>query len=520
MTIEQPQTGGTIAMTYGRDTKTSGYFDVWYGDSITLSNTPATDYLFNRYIVGGVEQISNTVPCPDQTATTITASFTMADVLPTFTPSVAPVKLNQAVSDGLYIKGLTRIKADILNAAAVSPKTIASYNITIPGYGTASASTFTTGDLTSTGSITISYSVTDSGGYSVQATQTIYVRDYTAPGLSFQCARCHDALMADDPMGTYIKYKASTTYTDVDGNAISSVQINIGGTVRTIIADNTWRVIDNYTLLPENSANATVTATDKFESTSMSLVIASANYAFYLSADGTAIGFGKATTYSNSVEIAPNRTLYIGNQTLADYINSCRSTDYVGTYQQTLDSTQQAQARTNIGLGDAAVATIDNTLLQTAAGYVLDARKGRELSDAIATALATALAYNNKVDVSSGITYSNVNSSSAASIVANSFHCYTFGRMCHLELTLRTPSQWTGNEYAWRARLYNIPIPVNRIAGIARMENASRFTYALWWNSAGYAIVHFRFVWEGTSIDAGDYVMAMEYIIDDEPQTS
>ena len=58
--------------------------------------------------------------------------------------------------------------------------------------------------------------------------------------------------------------------------------------------------------------------------------------------------------------------------------------DVVTVRAQTFTSGQQAQARTNIGLGDAATKTVANNLTTTTEGSVLDARQGASLNQAIA----------------------------------------------------------------------------------------------------------------------------------------
>lgn len=60
---------------------------------------------------------------------------------PTFTASIAQVKLNAAVSNGVYIKGMTKYTATISGASASSPKTIASYSITDNVSGASSTTT-------------------------------------------------------------------------------------------------------------------------------------------------------------------------------------------------------------------------------------------------------------------------------------------------------------------------------------------------------------------------------------------
>lgn len=58
-------------------------------------------------------------------------------------------------------------------------------------------------------------------------------------------------------------------------------------------------------------------------------------------------------------------------------------TDVVTISAQTLDSTQQARVRSNIGLGTAAITNVANNLTTTASGSVLDARQGKTLKDSV-----------------------------------------------------------------------------------------------------------------------------------------
>ena len=245
---------------------------------------------------------------------TISAEFTPENEPPTFRAMAMPVKINQAVSAGALIKGLSGIRASITNAAAADPKTIAGYRINIPGYGSSTSQTYTTGAFTSSGTVSIEYTVTDSNGNSTTKWIYVNVLNYNEPGASISFARCGDAQMSDDPLGIYVKYKVTPYYTDVDSNYIQSVTLLISGTstAKTLVADGNWHVIDNYTIIPENSVSTTLTVTDKFTSVSSTEIIPSANYAIYMSSDGTSIGFGKATTHQNSFEIAPSRTVYVG----------------------------------------------------------------------------------------------------------------------------------------------------------------------------------------------------------------
>lgn len=164
--------------------------------------------------------------------------------------------------------------------------------------------------MTTLGARTITFKVTDSAGYSATQTIMLTVLDYYAPTVTVQFARC-TSTGVDDPLGIYIKYLAATTYTDVDSNSIQSVVFAQSGLTRNLTADGQWHLIDQYTQAATSRTENVVTVTDKFTSTSIECMILSANYAIYLNAGGTAIGFGGATEHTNSVEVAVGRTLYV-----------------------------------------------------------------------------------------------------------------------------------------------------------------------------------------------------------------
>ena len=324
-------TGGAVSAKISGDA-TSGVTFARMGDVLVLSNTPASGYLFRRYVItdssGTNYQTTNTYTMK-YSDVTITAEFTPENEPPTFISLTTPAVINPAVSQYAYIKGLTGINAKFLTASAADPKTIAGYRINIPGYGSTTDQTYSTGALTSAGTVGVEYTVIDSNGNSTTKWTYVNVLNYSEPGASIIFARCGDAQMSDNPLGTYIKYKVTPYYTNVDGNSIQGVSLRISGTSRTInlTADGDWHVISNYTILPENSASASLFVSDKFMTTTSTVVIPSANYAIYMSSDGTSIGFGKATTHQNAFEIAPSRTVYVGwntaqneQYTLDDYI--------------------------------------------------------------------------------------------------------------------------------------------------------------------------------------------------------
>lgn len=223
---------------------------------------------------------------------------------------MTPVKLNQAVSNGIFIQGLTAVHAEITNAQASGNKTITSYSIDVSPFGSSNTASFTSNALDSSGTFTARFTVSDSGGMVSVTGQSFTVETYWDPSVEATFVRC-DSDMTDNPLGSYIKYKATARYYVVDGNSIQSIQFTTSSLTRSITADNAWHLIDNYTQPANVRREYTLSITDKFKTISTVSEIPSANYAIYLNDDGTAIAFGGASEHINSVEVAPGRTLYV-----------------------------------------------------------------------------------------------------------------------------------------------------------------------------------------------------------------
>ena len=105
---------------------------------------------------------------------------------PTVTMKLSPVSDISGIS--VYAKGLTKVKATFTNGASPSgASTSFTYKMTVAGKDYASP--YTSDTLTTTGSITVKGTITDSRGYSRTYSQNITVYDYTTPKLdSLSCS--------------------------------------------------------------------------------------------------------------------------------------------------------------------------------------------------------------------------------------------------------------------------------------------------------------------------------------------
>ena len=141
------------------------------------------------------------------------------DTQPTATLTVSPESSLPSAFTSLYIKGKTKVNANLASGAGKYGATIKSYKVTI---GTKSGTPpLVSAYVSSAGSLAITGTVTDSRGFSRTYTKTITVIDHSAPRLlpasgesEVIAARCNSEGTID-VNGTYLKIKAKRGYSKV-----------------------------------------------------------------------------------------------------------------------------------------------------------------------------------------------------------------------------------------------------------------------------------------------------------------
>lgn len=96
-----------------------------------------------------------------------TSAFQTSVSPPTFDLVVSPIKLNSTLSDGIYLQGMVKIRAQITNASAAVQKTLDKCTISVAGYGEktiniSTTATYDTDTITTYGSIKITATLIDS----------------------------------------------------------------------------------------------------------------------------------------------------------------------------------------------------------------------------------------------------------------------------------------------------------------------------------------------------------------------
>lgn len=276
----------------------------------------------------------------------VAASLTVtvpASAAPTFSASCAPLltvggTTYPSMGDGVYVQSKSGCTARITGAAAQYGAAVTGYSIRGGGYSGTSA-TLQTGLLGGSGTVPFVFRVTDSRGLYAEKTVNISVLAYNQPQVSsFTGWRVNSAGSAD-PSGTLGKLKSVWSYTSLSGANRCTARAYIkpvGGSETALNAamasGSTYWVATaagNMTLTVTTRYVLRLALTDRYGTVSVTADMPSAAFAMHLNAAGNSIAFGKACERSNAVEIAAGRTLYLGDSTLAAYIQAQAKTTTV-----------------------------------------------------------------------------------------------------------------------------------------------------------------------------------------------
>ena len=256
---------------------------------------------------GSASVVLDTLDASGNSLGTSTHSFTVtvpSSVVPSISSITAsPVNTNSVINGwGLYVYGESKAKLTISGAAGAYGSTIKSYSITTsPSVGSSTLSSFTTGTLYASDTITVTAKVTDTRGRTATKTTTFYVHFYSNPYfLSLTSYRCNSSGVQDDSGGTYAYLKAEFDCYDLNGNNSVTGKVvlsQVGGSysTTTTIASGTGYILGGGNLAVDAVYEATFTLTDAVGEISTYVAeIGSAEYVIHVKNGGKAIGFGMA----------------------------------------------------------------------------------------------------------------------------------------------------------------------------------------------------------------------------------
>lgn len=260
---------------------------------------------------------------------TCTLTLTVpATVKPTIT-SLGVTRVDGTVPTdwGIYVQSKSKATLTINGAAGSYGSTISSYSISGGGFSSTESS-FTTGFLTTSGTITFTAKVTDSRGRVSDAkTVSISVVAYAAPSFTDYLSQraISDGTANDD--GTYIRSIISYSYSTCENkNTVTRATYYKKSSASTWINANksfssgTAFVFGGGAISTESSYDVKYTITDAFTTVTIYDTVSTAAVLMDFKAGGKGIAIGKVAEKDNVVEIANNWELEIHGKKLIDYI--------------------------------------------------------------------------------------------------------------------------------------------------------------------------------------------------------
>ena len=228
---------------------------------------------------------------------------------------------------GAYIQGMSKFKV-ILTAAGSSGSTIKSYKTTANG-GTYTTSSFTTGVITTSGTLSIATTVTDSRSRTATANKSVTVLAYAAPKISaFSVARCNQDGTANSD-GSYMKVTFSSSVTSLNNKNKATYTLKYKKSTDSAYTSVTLSnyannyAVSNGTYIfaadPASSYNVNLTLADNFKSVSPNGTGSSASKLISFLKQGKGIAIGKVAEHSgyfeNDLLTRFNKNVYFANGT-------------------------------------------------------------------------------------------------------------------------------------------------------------------------------------------------------------
>ena len=187
----------------------------------------------------------------------------IASTLPDPGATLAPVHSLGTAFDGLYVQGISKVKATFSGKGKYGAK-VKSYSMKVEGDSYGSSQSYTSGYLTEYGNVTVQVTATDSRGYSNTVNMSIFVMAYSKPKVvsasgekEIICARCDSSGNLNDA-GTYLKVKAKRSYSKCQD--ASGVQHNFCGIRVRYKQENgsysSWKTLLAATTLTTEEANS------------------------------------------------------------------------------------------------------------------------------------------------------------------------------------------------------------------------------------------------------------------------
>ena len=226
-----------------------------------------------------------------------------------------------------YVQSKSKAKLIINSPEGSYGSTISSYSITGGGYSSTTSS-FTTGFLNDSGTITFTAKITDSRGRTSDAkTVSISVLPYETPSHTGYMAQrsLSDGTLNDD--GTYIKGFVIFSYSSCNGNNHVTCNIYYKKSADTqwinankSFVSGTTFIFGDGKISTESSYDIKYVIADTFSEITLTDTVSTAAVLMDFKAGGKGIAIGKVSEKEKTLELAQDWELVVHGETLIDLI--------------------------------------------------------------------------------------------------------------------------------------------------------------------------------------------------------
>lgn len=303
-----------------------------------------------------------TITCKTYNGSTLigtkTVSFT-AKVPSSVVPSISTLTIAEATTGlaaqfGAYIQNKSKLKVTITAAGSYS-STISSYKTTIAGKSY-TGNSVTSGLLTSSGSVTVSTTVTDSRGRTATKSSTVSVLAYTAPKITK-----FSALRTNAGVQVSMNFSIASLGDKNTRSYVLSYKPKTGDTWEQLASGSVYTYNSSQTFSQgfstESSYDLQLVVKDYFGDSSAAIAYAEIPTAFTLldfNASGKGMAFGKVSEIENQMEVDMDmniyRTIFMGGNK--------RANDEKNMYFQTTEDAENVHNCKLYGANGASVTSI------------------------------------------------------------------------------------------------------------------------------------------------------------------
>jgi hypothetical protein len=262
----------------------------------------------------------------------VSRNFTLT-VPSTVVPTISTVTLAEAVSGlasqfGGYVQSKSKLSVKITASGALS-STIKAYKTTIQGANYTGAS-FTSGILKTSGTSTVTITVTDSRGRTASTTRSLTVIAYATPKITAFSALRANGLGSADDNGTMALARIKFAISPVSDKNSKSYKVEYKektsdtwtqaatGSVYTYDSN----MLLNINLDTDTSYDLRLSVTDFFGTVTASTDVATAFTLMDFNASGKGLAFGKVSEEENGIEIdmplSIQQYVYMGGRQKSD----------------------------------------------------------------------------------------------------------------------------------------------------------------------------------------------------------